>query len=56
MNKWEELDNEFEDNEEEDVGFGTCEECGCTLYSMPSAGWGVGYVCSSCAYELKNEL
>lgn len=36
--------------------FGTCENCGCELSYIPDAGWGVGYVCGSCAQELRGEL
>lgn len=36
--------------------FGTCENCGCELSELPDAGWGVGFVCGSCAQELRGEL
>lgn len=36
--------------------FGTCENCECDLSSIPNAGWGVGYVCGSCAQELRGEM
>ncbi|SET89348.1 hypothetical protein SAMN04487821_12772 [Enterococcus malodoratus] len=36
--------------------FGTCENCGCELSSIPKAGWGVGYVCGPCAQELRGEM
>lgn len=36
--------------------FGTCENCGCELSELPDAGWGVGFVCGSCALELRGEL
>lgn len=36
--------------------FGTCENCGCDLSSIPNAGWGVGHVCGSCAQELRGEM
>lgn len=36
--------------------FGTCEHCGRELSCVPDAGLGVGYVCGSCAQELRGEL
>ncbi|MEI5995644.1 hypothetical protein [Candidatus Enterococcus mansonii] len=42
-------------DEEEAEDFGNCEECGCELSYLPNAGWGVGYVCASCARELRGE-
>lgn len=36
--------------------FGTCENCGCDLSEVPNTGWGVRYVCGSCAQELRGEL
>lgn len=38
------------------IYFGTCENCGCELSAFPDAGLGVGYVCGSCAQELRGEL
>lgn len=49
-------DDKEEDFEKEEIeDFGTCEECKCELSYMPNPAWGVGYVCSSCAKELRGE-
>ena len=52
--KWQKIEEEFLD-EGEDSGFGTCEECGIELTSMPNGAWGVGYVCEDCAHKLRGE-
>lgn len=41
--------------EEEETGYGTCEECACELTYPPSGSWGVGYVCVPCAKRLRGE-
>lgn len=39
----------------EEINYGICEECDCLLDSLPCGGWGVGYVCASCAKQLRGE-
>lgn len=36
--------------------FGTCENCGCELHHLPNAGWGVGFVCGTCAQKIRGEF
>lgn len=42
--------------ESETDDFDECEECHRMLDSLPSGAWGVGYVCASCAKELRGEF
>lgn len=48
-------DIEKEEPKKTEEDFGECEECHCKLDYMPSASWGVGYICISCAKTLRGE-
>lgn len=55
MNSKEKQIEDSTEDQEEMSDFGSCEHCGNKLDRMPNAGWGVGYVCWSCAMKIRGE-